>query len=294
MLSGKCRVDIESHYVKTNGIQLHVLKAGPLDGPLVILLHGFPEFSYAWRYQIPALANAGFQVWAPDQRGYNLSDKPKGIESYTLDELAKDLVGLIDASGHDQAYIVGHDWGGIVAWYTAEKYPERIKKMVILNAPHRKIMSDNLRNNPSQQAKSKYIYKFQTPWLPELRMKLQNYKSLKKALQVSSKPGSFSENDFRKYQEAWSRPKAYHSMINWYRALMQKPLLNDNLSKKIEVPILLIWGEQDRYLGREMAQPSVDLCEEGRLIVIKDAGHWILYEKTEEVNRFIEAFCKNE
>jgi pimeloyl-ACP methyl ester carboxylesterase len=283
-------VDIETHYVKTNGIKLHVLQAGAIDGPLVLLLHGFPEFSYAWRYQIPALADAGFRVWAPDQRGYNLSDKPKGIGSYTLDALSRDVVGLIDASGYDQVYVVGHDWGGFVAWYTAEKYPERIKKMVILNAPHRKIMRENLRTNPTQQVKSQYIFDFQTPWLPEVRMKLQNYKGLKKALEASSKPGTFSESDFKKYHEAWSRPKAYHSMINWYRAFMQKPLLDDNLSHKIEVPTLLIWGEADRYLGVEMAQPSIDLCDNGKLIVMKDTGHWIQYEKAEEINKLIKEF----
>lgn len=283
-------VDIESHYIQTNSIQLHVLQAGPLNGPLVIFLHGFPEFSYAWRYQIPALVDAGFRVWVPDQRGYNLSDKPKGIESYTLDELSRDIVELIDASGHDKAYIVGHDWGGFVAWYVAEKYPGRIKKMVILNAPHRKIMRENLRSNPIQQAKSKYIFDFQTPWLPELRMQLQNYKGLKKALQAGSKPGTFSEIDFQRYHAAWSQPKAYHSMINWYRAFIQKPLLNDDVTPRIEVPTLLVWSEEDSYLGVEMAQPSIELCQEGRLIIMKDVGHWIQYEKADEVNKLIEAF----
>lgn len=285
-------MDIESHYVRTNGIQLHVIQAGPLDGPLIILLHGFPEFSYAWRYQISALADAGFRIWAPDQRGYNLSDKPRGVESYTLDKLAKDIVGLINASEQDQAYIVGHDWGGLVAWYIAEMYPECIKKMVVLNAPHRKIMSENLKNNPIQQDKSKYIFDFQTPWLPELRMKMQGYQGLKKALQASSKPGTFSDADFKKYHKAWSQPKAYHSMINWYRAFIQKELFDDNHTKKIKVPTLLIWGEQDRYLCIDMAQSSIDLCENGRLILMKDSGHWIQYEKSHEVNELLMEFLQ--
>jgi pimeloyl-ACP methyl ester carboxylesterase len=284
--------EIEDHFIDTNGVRLHILEAGPVDGELVILLHGFPEFSCAWRYQIPTLADAGFRIWAPDQRGYNLSDKPRGIKSYTLDKLAKDIVGLIDASGQNQAYIIGHDWGGLVAWYIAEIYPELIKKMVILNAPHRKIMIENLKNNPIQQAKSKYIFDFQIPWLPELRMKLKGYQGLKKALQSNSKPGTFSEADFKKYYEAWSQPKAYHSMINWYRAFIQNELLDDNNAKKIKVPTLLIWSENDRYLYSGMAQSSIDLCENGRLIMIKDSGHWIQYEKSEEVNELMIDFLK--
>jgi pimeloyl-ACP methyl ester carboxylesterase len=119
-------------YLQTNGITLHVVEAGPEKGPLVILLHGFPEFWYGWRYQIEALADAGFRVLAPDQRGYNLSDKPRGISAYNPDELAADIIGLIDAVGREKAYVAGHDWGGAVAWWTAVKYPQRLEKLIIL------------------------------------------------------------------------------------------------------------------------------------------------------------------
>ena len=112
---------MSSQFIETNGIRLHVLQDGPDDGDLVILLHGFPEFSYGWRKQIPALSQAGYRVWAPDQRGYNLSDKPDGIVAYDLDTLAADIVGLIDAAGVDKAFIVGHDWGAAVAWWLAKK-----------------------------------------------------------------------------------------------------------------------------------------------------------------------------
>ena len=118
----------DHHDVNTNGIRLHVVQAGPQNGPLVILLHGFPEFWYGWRHQISYLANAGYRVWVPDQRGYNLSDKPKGIAAYNLDHLANDIIGLIDAAGQQKVFLVGHDWGAAVTWWVANKYPERLER----------------------------------------------------------------------------------------------------------------------------------------------------------------------
>ncbi len=284
--------NIEEYYIDINGVRLHLLQAGPLDGQLIILLHGFPEFSYAWRKQITYLAAAGYRVWAPDQRGYNLSDKPKGIASYTLDELAKDVIGLIDASKQKQVFLVGHDWGGSVAWYVSAKYPERITKMIVLNSPHGNVMKEHLRSNPLQRRRSRYFLYFQIPWLPEIRSKLQNFKGLKKALKYSSRPGTFSDVDLDIYYQAWSKPKAYQSMLNWYRAAIQKPLKYEN-DPKIIVPTLLIWGELDNFLGIEMAQPSIDLCENGRLVIIEGATHWVQHEETDKVNKLITAFFQD-
>jgi len=285
-------MNIESHYVKTNGVNLHVLQAGSVKDPLVILLHGFPEFSYAWRKQIPYLVEAGYRVWAPDQRGYNLSDKPRGIGSYTVDELVKDVIGLIDAAEEKNAFLVGHDWGGAVAWHVATKYPDRINKMVVLNMPYPKVMNEHLRSNAIQRKRSNYIYFFQIPWLPEIRMKLQNYRGLRDALTNSSLPGTFSDEDLKKYTSAWSKPKAYHSMINWYRAAVQKPVYYED-KPKVTVPTLLIWGELDKFLGIEMAQPSINLCEDGHLIIIEGATHWVQHEKAEEINNLITSFFHN-
>lgn len=286
-------MNIEDHHVNTNGVNLHVLQAGPTEGPLVILLHGFPEFSYAWRRQIPYLVSAGFRVWAPDQRGYNLSDKPKGIASYALNELSKDVIGLIDAAEQKRAFLVGHDWGGAVAWYVANKYPERITKMVVLNMPHGNVMKEHLRSNSVQRRRSRYIYFFQIPWLPEIRMKLQKYRGLRSALKNSSLPGTFSDFDLEIYTKAWSKSKAYHSMINWYRAAIQKPPIYDS-HPKITVPTLLIWGELDNFLGIEMAQPSIDLCENGRLVIIEESTHWVQHEKADQVNKLITTFFKDD
>src|SRR4051794_28893294 len=148
----------------TNGVMLHAVAAGPGDGPLVILLHGFPEFWYGWRHQIEPLAAAGFRVLVPDQRGYNLSDKPKKIPAYNLDVLARDVVGLIDDAGAARACVVGHDWGGAVAWWLGVKHPERLAKLALLNIPHPLVMRRALRRSSEQRRKSSYMFSFQLPW----------------------------------------------------------------------------------------------------------------------------------
>jgi pimeloyl-ACP methyl ester carboxylesterase len=284
---------MSNQYIETNGIRLHVLQDGPKDGPLVILLHGFPEFSYGWRHQIPFLASAGYQVWAPDQRGYNLSDKPDGIASYSIHELAADVVGLIDASGRKQVFLIGHDWGAAVAWSVANKYPERLLKMVILNVPHPSVMIKFLRRSFAQLRKSWYMFFFQLPWLPENLSRFRNWNAITKVLTKSSRPGTFSQTDLEMYRQAWAQPKAFRSMINWYRSMLQKPP-EPPVSPRITVPTLLIWGAQDQALGREMAQPSIDLCDDGRLIFIEEATHWVQHEEAERVNQLIHAFLVEE
>lgn len=258
---------------------------------MVILLHGFPEYWAGWKKQIDYLAQAGYRVWAPDQRGYNLSDKPKGIAAYNLDELAKDVVGLIDAAGQETAFLVGHDWGAAVAWWVAAKYPERLAKLIILNVPHGSVMKKQLRQNRSQLLRSWYMFFFQIPWLPEKLSQMDNWRPATQALTETSRPGTFSDEELDAYRQAWSRPKAYTSMINWYRALMQAPPASPKTSR-IRVPTLIIWGAQDKFLGRELAQPSIETCDNGRLQFIEAASHWVHHEEPEQVNRLIDTFLQ--
>ena len=279
-------IQLTQAYIKTNGIILHVVQAGPVDGPLVLLLHGFPEYWRGWCNQIDALAAAGYWVWAPDQRGYNLSDKPQGIAAYNLDELAADAVGLIDAAGRETAVLVGHDWGAAVAWWTANKYPQRLRKLVILNVPHHAVMSRHLRQNKAQKRKSWYMFFFQLPWLPEAMIRAGNWWGGVRSLQASSRPGAFSAADLDGYRQAWSQPGALTAMLNWYRAMFRarpQPVA----SPKITVPTRLIWGAQDKFLGREMAQPSIELCANGRLHFIEEASHWVQHEEPEQVNKLL-------
>lgn len=283
----------EHQQIITNGINLHVVQDGPSAGRLVILLHGFPEFWYGWRRQIPYLAAAGYRVWAPDQRGYNLSDKPEGIAAYTLDELAADVIGLMDAAGQEKAFVVGHDWGAAVAWWVAAKYPERVARMVVLNVPHLSVMKAHVRRSLAQMRKSWYVLFFQLPWLPERLARQRNWNAAVQSLRLSSRPGTFTDRDLDTYRQAWSQPKAYKSMLNWYRAVLRKPSVPP-ASPRIRVPTLLIWGAQDRYLGREMAQPSIDLCDDGRLVFIEGATHWVQHEEPDRVNSLIDGFLRGD
>jgi epoxide hydrolase 4 len=275
--------------VATNGVHLHVVEAGPESGPLLILLHGFPELWYGWHRQIEPLAAAGFHVLAPDQRGYNLSDKPESISAYNIDILARDIVGLIDEAGATKAYVAGHDWGGAVGWWLGVKHPERLAKLALLNIPHPLVMRRAVRKDPAQRKKSSYIFFFQIPWLPEHSFRKNNFARGVKSLQSSSRPGTFSDADLAVYREAWSQPGEVRAMIHWYRAsLRSQP--ERPASPRVRVPSLLLWGEKDRFLGREMAQPSIDLCDDGRLVLVAEASHWIQHEEPERVTRELLGF----
>lgn len=276
-------------HIQTNNIQLHVTQAGPEDGKLVILLHGFPEFWWGWRKQIDVLAEAGYLVWVPDQRGYNLSDKPGGLDAYTMDELSADIVGLMDAAGADKAIVVGHDWGAAVAWWLGMKHGDRVEKLAILNVPHPMVMRRKLRSSFAQLRKSWYMFFFQLPWLPEATIRAGNWRAGVKTVQGTALPGAFSDEDMEHYREAWSQPKAITGMINYYRALMQRDSewLDDT---RLHMPTLIIWGKQDAFLNVEMAHESLDLCDMARIEVIEDATHWVQHERAERVNELLLAF----
>ena len=270
----------------THGVRLHVVEAGPEDGPLLILLHGFPEFWYGWRKQIEPLAAAGYRVVVPDQRGYNLSDKPRGLAAYCLDEIALDVVGLIDEAGRDRAFLAGHDWGGAAAWWVGVKHPERLERLALLNCPHPRVLRHALKTSKAQRKKSWYIFFYQLPWLPERTLGKNDFAFARKALIATSRRGTFSEDDLARYCEAWSQPGALRGMIHWYRAALRRPAARP-ASPRVTVPTLLIWGVKDRFLGRELIQPSVDLLDQGRLVLIDDATHWVQHEEPEKVTELL-------
>jgi pimeloyl-ACP methyl ester carboxylesterase len=274
--------------VATNGLRLHVVEAGLEGSPVVVLLHGFPEFWYGWRHQIGPLAAAGFHVLAPDQRGYNLSDKPQPVSAYNLDLLAEDVLGLIDQAGVRRAHVVGHDWGGAVAWWLGLKHPDRVEKLALLNIPHPRVMRRTLRRSWAQRRKSAYMAFFQLSGLPEWSFRARRFALPSRILRRTSRPGTFSEADLDRYREAWGQPGAVHTMIHWYRAaLRSRPERPAGL--RVRVPTLLLWGTEDEFLGREMAQPSIDLCDDGRLEFFEGATHWLHHEEPEWVNaRLIE------
>lgn len=276
--------------IQTNGVNLHVVQAGPVDGPLVILLHGFPEYWAGWRQQIPALAAAGFRVWVPDQRGYNLSDKPQGLAAYNLDQLALDVVGLMDAAGVEKAFVAGHDWGAAVAWWLGIKHSQRLRRVAILNVPHPAVMRRYMRSHFSQLRRSWYMFFFQLPWLPE-RMMTQNAERFVRGMQAASPAGAYSEADVQGYLAAWSQPGAWTGMINWYRALMRTAPARA-ASYRLPMPVRIIWGKRDVALESPMAEISLELCDAGELFFIDDATHFVQHDAPDQVNRLLlDFFC---
>ncbi|MBN1665459.1 MAG: alpha/beta hydrolase [Anaerolineales bacterium] len=281
-------IPLEHHRIITNGIRLHVVIAGPPGGKVVILLHGFPEFWRGWLKQIEPLVQAGYRLVVPDQRGYNLSDKPQGVSAYHIDTLAQDVIGLMDVVGQEKAVVIGHDWGAAVAWHLATHYPERVEKLAILNVPHPAIMVQTLRTSLTQLLKSWYMFFFQLPWLPEWLLGRNNAQGAAELLRRSGKPGTFTYEDLAEYRQACTQPGALTAMINWYRSSIRSGFGNSLRASRelprIKVPTLMLWGKQDVALSHEMAQPSIDLCDDGKLVFFEDATHWLQHDKADEVN----------
>ena len=280
----------ETTYIETNGIKLHVVMAGPKDGQPVFLLHGFPEFWRGWRKQIEPLAQAGYRVIVPDQRGYNLSDKPKGIKAYSIDKLVDDILGLMDALEYEKVNLIGHDWGAVVAWTLAIWHPERLHKLGILNVPHPAVMLNFLRRgDPEQLRRSWYVFAFQIPWLPEYFLRQNDWRNAVRVLRGSGKIHTFTNDDIAEYKKAWAQPGAMRAMINWYRAAARylPRLLKDG---RVKVPMLMLWGMQDVALSHRMARLSIDYCDDGKLVYFEEATHWVQHDEAEAVNQLLIEF----
>lgn len=284
--------NLEFQWIETNGIRLYTAVAGPEDGPLAVLLHGFPEFSYGWKHQIGTLADQGYRVMAPDQRGYNMSSKPEGAENYTLNLLRDDIVGLIDWSGKEKAVVIGHDWGGAVAWQLAATRPELVEKLIAINIPHPLAMPKVMMRNPLQWVRSSYMAYFQIPQLPEKMMAAEDFRFMERAMRNTSRRNTFSEEDLANYKEAWAQKGALSGMLNWYRAL-SKGSFRQTPGKKIEVPVRILWGIGDQFLSPQLAKESLNFCEDAELVFIGQATHWVHHEQPEIVNRLIQEFLDN-
>jgi pimeloyl-ACP methyl ester carboxylesterase len=281
-------VATESRVLDLPGLRMHVVTAGPAHGPLVILLHGFPEYWYSWRRQIGPLAEAGFHVVAPDQRGYNLTGQ---AGPYDLATTAGDALRLMDAFGQRQAHWVGHDWGGAVAWTVAEQYPSAVESLTICNVPHPLVgVRSVLRGNVRQAARSAYIYFFQLPGLPEWLLARNDYRLMRQGLRATSNQGTFTDLDLDRYARAWAQPGALRAMLGWYRSFMRGGLLRLGRMppvRRIAARTLLVWGERDPALGVELAVESARLLERGRLVRLPEATHWVHQDQPDEVNRLM-------
>jgi pimeloyl-ACP methyl ester carboxylesterase len=288
---------MRSQFVKTNNIHLHVMTDGPEHGTPVILLHGFPEFHFGWRKQIPALVSAGFRVIVPDQRGYNLSDKPRRISAYGVDELAKDVIGLIDHFGIQKARLAGHDWGAVVAWTVALNHPGRVERFAILNVPHPDVMTRFVLKDPVQRRKSWYVFFFQIPFFAEWMLSRNDHDALARMLTHSGRKHTFKPEEILEYKKAWSQQGALTGMLNWYRAAVRGGLryaFNRRAvpARRVSMPALMLWGQHDVALSVAMVQPSMDLCDQGRFVLFDKATHWVQHDEPGEVNRHLIDFLR--
>ncbi|PZV08081.1 MAG: epoxide hydrolase [Leptolyngbya sp.] len=273
-------------FLQTNGLHLHYVRQG--QGPLMLFLHGFPEFWYSWRHQLDYFADR-YTCVALDLRGYNDSDKPQGIKAYRLEVLVEDVRGAIAALGYDQAVLVGHDWGGAIAWAFAYAYPELLQSLIVMNIPHPAKFAEGL-CTPQQLLRSWYIGAFQLPLLPELLLQAGDYWLIGQILQgMAIDKTAFSDADLQAYKAAAAQPGALTAMVNYYRAVR----LGDQQAQPwglLDVPTLLIWGEEDAALGKELTLGTAAYVRHLRLRYIPQCSHWVQQERPHQVNALMDEF----
>lgn len=276
-------VDFQSRFVDLGQVKLHVVTAGPESGPPVVLLHGFPEFWYAWYRQMGELAKAGFRVIAPDQRGYNLSSKPGAIEDYRIDTLAADVAALTETLGYDKIFLAAHDWGGGVAWRFAIDHPSRVRKMVIIDTPHPQAGRDF---ESKDETVNWFRTAFQIPWLPEWIVRLGNWRMLSNTLRESSRPGAFPEAKLDLYRSAWDNDGAVSTMIDWYRAAYRYPMPYPE-EKRLSIPILIVVSPHDAFIPADLTRASLRYLDNGRVMELQEGTHWILQEEPERTSKIL-------
>ncbi|HEY9727018.1 MAG TPA: alpha/beta hydrolase [Chroococcales cyanobacterium] len=275
----------QHEYINTNGIKLHYVTQG--DGPLMLMLHGFPEFWYSWRHQISEFAK-DYKVVALDLRGYNESDKPQEQSAYTMSELVKDVEGVIQGLGYDRCVLVGHDWGGAIAWCFAYAHPEMVERLIVLNLPHPAKFAQGLRT-PQQLMRSWYTFFFQIPALPELLLQSFDYQIIGNALTgMAVNKNAFTSADIEAYKDAAAKRGALTAMINYYRnaftGIMQREW------SLLDVPTLMIWGKQDTALGKELTYGTEEYVRDFQIRYIPDCSHWVQQEQPELVNQYMREF----
>jgi pimeloyl-ACP methyl ester carboxylesterase len=269
------------------GVTLNVALGGPEDGEPIVFLHGFPESHRTWREVMPDLAS-DFRVIAPDQRGFGASDKPEGVENYRADKVVADLVALADALGLGRFTLVGHDWGGAIAWLAALRHPDRIARLVIVNAPHPLIFQRSLIDDAAQRAASQYISAFRNPAMEQgiAAMGLESF--FAKTFASHADISRLSAAEKQAYLDNWSAPGALTAMLNWYRALRLSAA--SQMPARVRVPVRVIWGDKDAFLNRGLAEASAALCDQAEVFHLPAATHWVQHEEPDEVNRLLIAF----
>ncbi|XP_006634864.2 epoxide hydrolase 4 [Lepisosteus oculatus] len=280
--------------IKESGLRFHYVAAGERGKPLLLFLHGFPEFWFSWRHQLREFKSE-FRVVAVDMRGYGESDMPAGAENYRLEHLITDVRDIVECLGYNRCHLVGHDWGGMVAWLFAIHYPEMVTKLIVLNCPHPSVFADYALRRPLQLAKCSCIFFFQLPRLPELMLSVDDFKALKgffpsRGAGVRWKSSSLRSEDTEAYLYVFSQPGALTGPLNYYRNIFSSLPLTQ---QEVRSSVLLLWGERDALLEQEMAEASrLYVRNHLRLNIISGAGHWLQQEQPDIVNTLMWTFLK--
>lgn len=275
--------------VTANGIRMHYVECGA--GLAVVLLHGFPDFWYLWRQQLPALDAAGFRAIAPDLRGYNRSDRPQPVADYALDTLVGDVVSFSESVAGRGCALVGHDWGGVLAWYAAARRPDVFRRLVVINAPHPARYGELLRTRPAQLWRSWYVALFQLPWLPERLLHVR----LSARIRRGPRPGrrSRTQEELHHYAAVFDSPGAFRGPLHYYRAAMRGLVTGANPRiSSVSAPTLLLWGDRDRYLDVRNTHELERWAAELRIVHFPNAGHWLMLDEPQHVNRELIEFLR--
>ena len=282
--------DIRTEFIEAAGLRFEVLACGsPKSRRLALCLHGFPECAFSWRHQLPLLARLGYLAWAPNQRGYGRTSRPSRRSDYHLGALVGDAAALMDASGCDEITLIGHDWGGFVAWEAALRQVRPLARLVVMNVPHPERMREELRTSRAQRRRSLYAAFFQIPRLPEWLLTRRGARLVGEAFRgMAIDKSRFPEEVLEVYRRNALEPGAMKAMLNWYRA--NRDFLDQERPPRLEAPTLMIWGEQDTALGLELTRGTERLVEDFTLRTLPDVSHWVQQEAPETVNAMLEAW----
>ncbi|HVP29336.1 MAG TPA: alpha/beta hydrolase [Myxococcota bacterium] len=276
--------------VHANGLRFHVLAAGAGDR-LAICLHGFPELAFSWRHQLPLLAELGYRAWAPDLRGYGKTDRPLGLQAYAIETLLDDVAGLIDASGAKETVLIAHDWGGVIAWYFALRRIRPLSRLVVMNLPHPAVFQRVLESGWRQRLRSWYVLFFQIPWLPEALLGARRAQAIVDVFRnMAIDKSRFPDEVLEVYRRAALEPGALTAMVNYYRALVRGGGAERQRSlgfPRIDVPVLLVWGEHDSALGKELTIGTEQHVSDFTLRLLPNASHWVQQDAPDEVNAIL-------
>lgn len=283
--------EIRTLFVEAGGLRFEVQACGSdASGRLALCLHGFPEHAFSWRHQLPLLGQLGYLAWAPNQRGYGRTHRPRRVADYRVESLVADVGHLIDASGCREVVLIGHDWGGLVAWHAALRKVRPLERLVVMNLPHPRLLAEALRHNPRQRRRSLYVVFFQIPWIPEWLLTRKGARAVGEAFRgMAVDKSRFPEEVLDVYRRNALQPGAMRAMLNWYRAAGRRlgPGVEDQV---LDTPTLIVWGEEDRALGRELLDGTDRLVKDLTIRTLPGVSHWVQQEAPEKVNGILAAW----